>query len=125
VRSPQQNALLIILTHGWPGSIVEFMEVIGPLSDPAPYGERAEDAFHVVVPSLPGFAFSDKPVETGWDVNRIARAWATLMPRLGYGSSRVVRCRKYLTRTSAAGHAWARRQAKQDWTRSHRRSTSS
>jgi len=84
VRSPQQNALPIILTHGWPGSVVEFMEVIGPLSDPARYGGRAEDAFHVVVPSLPGFAFSDKPVETGWDVNRIARAWATLMPRLGY-----------------------------------------
>src|SRR3989449_7897449 len=67
LRSPQKNALPIILTHGWPGSVVEFMEV-----------------FHVVVPSLPGFAFSDKPVETGWDVNRIARAWATLMPRLGY-----------------------------------------
>jgi pimeloyl-ACP methyl ester carboxylesterase len=84
LRSPQQNALPIILTHGWPGSLVEFMEVIGPLSDPTRYGGRAEDAFHVVVPSLPGFAFSDKPVETGWDVNRIARAWATLMPRLGY-----------------------------------------
>src|SRR5882724_761989 len=84
VRSPQRNALPIILTHGWPGSVVEFMEVIGPLSDPTRYGGRAEDAFHVVVPSLPGFGFSDKPVETGWDVNRIARAWATLMPRLGY-----------------------------------------
>src|SRR5260221_9332529 len=84
MRSPQQNALPIILTHGRPGSVVEFMEVIGPLSDPTRYGGRAEDAFHVVVPSLPGFAFSDKPVETGWDVNRIARAWATLMPRLGY-----------------------------------------
>src|SRR6266436_4877590 len=73
MRSPQQNALPIILTHGWPGSVVEFMEVIGPLSDPARYGGNAEDAFHVVVPSLPGFGFSDKPVETGWDVNRIAR----------------------------------------------------
>ena len=60
------------------------MEIIGPLSDPTRYGGRAEDAFHVVVPSLPGFAFSDKPTETGWDVNRIARAWATLMQRLGY-----------------------------------------
>ena len=86
VRSPHQNALPIILTHGWPGSVVEFMEVIGPLSDPTRYGGRAEDAFHVVVPSLPGFAFSDKPVETGWDVNRIARAWATLMQLLGYDS---------------------------------------
>jgi len=84
VHSPQKNALPIILTHGWPGSVVEFMEVIGPLSDPVRYGGRAEDAFNVVVPSLPGFAFSDMPVETGWDVNRIARAWATLMPRLGY-----------------------------------------
>ncbi len=65
VRSPHRNALPIILTHGWPGSVVEFMEIIGPLSDPTRYGGRAEDAFHVVVPSLPGFAFSDKPVETG------------------------------------------------------------
>src|SRR5258708_6894954 len=84
VRSPHRNALPIILTHGWPGSFVEFMEIIGPLSDPTRFGGRAEDAFHVVVPSLPGFAFSDKAVETGWDVNRIARAWATLMQRLGY-----------------------------------------
>ena len=83
-RSPHPNALPIILTHGWPGSVVEFMEVIGPLSDPTRYGGKAEDAFHVVVPSLPGFAFSDKPAETGWDVSRIARAWATLMGRLGY-----------------------------------------
>jgi pimeloyl-ACP methyl ester carboxylesterase len=84
VRSPHKNALPIILTHGWPGSVVEFMEVIGPLSDPTRYGGSAEDAFHVVVPSLPGFAFSDKPRDTGWDVNRIARAWAALMSRLGY-----------------------------------------
>jgi pimeloyl-ACP methyl ester carboxylesterase len=84
VRSPHRNALPIILTHGWPGSVVEFMEIIGPLSDPTRYGGLAEDAFHVVVPSLPGFAFSDKPMETGWDVNRIARAWATMMQRLGY-----------------------------------------
>jgi pimeloyl-ACP methyl ester carboxylesterase len=84
VRSPHPNALPIILTHGWPGSFVEFMRIIGPLSDPTRYGGRAEDAFHVVVPSLPGFAFSDKPTETGWDVTRIARAWATLMQRLGY-----------------------------------------
>src|SRR5258706_314228 len=83
-RSPPSNALPIVLTHGWPGSFVEFMEVIGPLSDPPRHGGRAEDAFHVVVPSLPGFAFSDKPTETGWDVDRIARAWATLMQRLGY-----------------------------------------
>src|SRR5258708_10809957 len=84
MRSPQQNALPIILTHGWPGSVVEFMEVIGPLSDPTRYGGRAEDAFHVVVPSLPGFACSDKRFEAGWDLNRIPRAAATLIPRLGY-----------------------------------------
>ena len=84
VRSPHPNALPIILTHGWPGSFVEFMEVIGPLSDPTRFGGRAEDAFHVVVPSLPGFAFSDKPTETGWNIDRIARAWTTLMQRLGY-----------------------------------------
>jgi epoxide hydrolase len=84
VQSLHPNALPIIFTHGWPGSFVEFMEIIGPLSDPMRFGGRAEDAFHVVVPSLPGFAFSDKPTKTGWDVNRIARAWATLMQRLGY-----------------------------------------
>jgi epoxide hydrolase len=84
VQSPHPNALPIIITHGWPGSFVEFMEIIRPLSDPTRFGGRAEDAFHVVVPSLPGFAFSDKPTETGWDLNRIARAWATLMQRLGY-----------------------------------------
>jgi pimeloyl-ACP methyl ester carboxylesterase len=84
VRSQHANALPIILTHGWPGSFVEFLEIIGPLSDPTRHGGRAEDAFHVVVPSLPGFAFSDKPTETGWDVVRIARAWTTLMQRLGY-----------------------------------------
>ena len=84
VRSQHPNALPIILTHGWPGSFVEFMEIIGPLSDPTRFGGRAEDAFHVVVPSLPGFAFSDKPTETGWNVERIAHAWTALMQRLGY-----------------------------------------
>src|SRR5713101_9112902 len=82
VQSPHRDALPIIITHGWPGSFVEFMEIIRPLSDPTRFGGRAEDAFHVVVPSLPGFGFSDKPTETGWDLNRIARAWATLMQRL-------------------------------------------
>jgi pimeloyl-ACP methyl ester carboxylesterase len=83
-RSPHENALPIILTHGWPGSFVEFMEVINPLTDPTRFGGRAEDAFHVVVPSLPGFAFSEKPAEAGWGIDRIARAWATLMRRLSY-----------------------------------------
>ncbi|WP_373691569.1 epoxide hydrolase family protein [Hyalangium versicolor] len=84
VRSPHPNALPIILTHGWPGSIVEFLKIIGPLTEPTRYGGRAEDAFHVVIPSLPGFGFSDKPAETGWDVVRIAKAWGVLMQRLGY-----------------------------------------
>jgi pimeloyl-ACP methyl ester carboxylesterase len=82
--SPHHDALPIVITHGWPGSFVEFLEIIGPLSDPTRFGGFAADAFHVVVPSLPGFAFSDKPTETGWNLHRIARAWATLMQRLGY-----------------------------------------
>ena len=84
VRSQHENALPIILTHGWPGSVVEFLKVIGPLTDPTAHGGRAEDAFHVVIPSLPGYGFSDKPNEAGWGLPRIARAWAVLMDRLGY-----------------------------------------
>lgn len=84
VRSRHENALPIILTHGWPGSVVEFLKVIGPLTDPEAHGGRAEDAFHVVVPSMPGFGWSDKPAETGWTVVRTAQAWGTLMQRLGY-----------------------------------------
>jgi pimeloyl-ACP methyl ester carboxylesterase len=84
VRSPRKNALPIIITHGWPGSIVEILNVIGPLSDPAAHGGDAEDAFDVVVPSIPGYGFSGKPTTTGWDPEHIARAWAELMNRLGY-----------------------------------------
>jgi hypothetical protein len=84
VRSKHANALPLIITHGWPGSVMEFMKIIGPLTDPEAHGGRAEDAFHVVMPSLPGFGFSDKPVTTGWGVPRIAMAWITLMQRLGY-----------------------------------------
>jgi pimeloyl-ACP methyl ester carboxylesterase len=83
-RSSYTNAMPIIFTHGWPGSFVEFLEVIGPLTEPTRFGGNADDAFHVVIPSLPGFAFSDKPFETGWDVERIAKAWVMLMQRLGY-----------------------------------------
>jgi pimeloyl-ACP methyl ester carboxylesterase len=86
LRSKHPNALPIIITHGWPGSVVEFLKVIGPLTDPTAHGGTAEDAFHVVVPSLPGFGFSDKPAERGWGLPRIARAWAVLMRRLGYTS---------------------------------------
>jgi pimeloyl-ACP methyl ester carboxylesterase len=84
VRSSEPEALPLILSHGWPGSIVEFMEVIGPLTDPVGHGGEAKDAFHVVAPSLPGYGWSDKPATTGWGVERIADAWAGLMARLGY-----------------------------------------
>ncbi|MCE7003091.1 epoxide hydrolase 1 [Kibdelosporangium philippinense] len=84
VRSRHQDAMPLLLTHGWPGSVVEFVDAIGPLTDPTAFGGRAEDAFHVVIPSLPGFGFSGRPVETGWTFDRIARAWTQLMSRLGY-----------------------------------------
>lgn len=84
IRSQNENALPLLLTHGWPGSVLEFRDVIGPLTDPTRYGGKAEDAFHLVIPSLPGFGFSDKPATTGWSVPRIAMAWAKLMQRLGY-----------------------------------------
>ena len=83
-RSPHPDAFPLLITHGWPGSIVEFGKVIAPLTDPTAHGGRAEDAFHVVCPSLPGYGFSGKPVATGWNTSRIARAWETLMVRLGY-----------------------------------------
>jgi pimeloyl-ACP methyl ester carboxylesterase len=84
VKSPRENALPLIITHGWPGSIIEMLGVIGPLTDPAAHGGSIEDAFDVVVPSLPGYGFSPEPTEPGWAVGRIAQAWAELMRRLGY-----------------------------------------
>jgi epoxide hydrolase len=84
VRSRHADALPMVMTHGWPGSVVEFLKVIGPLTDPPAYGGDRSDAFHVVCPSLPGFGFSDKPTGTGWGIERIAAAWAELMARLGY-----------------------------------------
>ncbi len=84
VRSPHADALPLVMTHGWPGSIVEFQKVIEPLTDPTKHGGKASDAFHVVCPSLPGYGFSDKPTTTGWNVEKIGRAWSVLMPRLGY-----------------------------------------
>lgn len=83
-RSPEPDALPLILTHGWPGSVIEFLKVIGPLTDPAAHGAAGAPAFHVVAPSLPGYGFSDKPAVPGWGVERIAEAWITLMRRLGY-----------------------------------------
>jgi len=94
VKSRHENALPLIITHGWPGSVIELLGVIGPLTDPAAHGGRAEDAFDLVVPSLPGYGLSAEPAEAGWDPARIARAWAELMTRLGY------------TRYVAAGGDW-------------------
>jgi pimeloyl-ACP methyl ester carboxylesterase len=84
VRSKHPNALPVIITHGWPGSIIEQLKIIGPLTDPTAYGGQSDDAFDVVIPSLPGYGFSGKPTTTGWDPARIARAWVVLMKRLGY-----------------------------------------
>jgi pimeloyl-ACP methyl ester carboxylesterase len=84
VRSPHPDALPLVMTHGWPGSIIEFLKVLGPLTDPAGHGGDSADAFHVVCPSLPGYGFSDKPQRPGWGFERIAAAWTELMARLGY-----------------------------------------
>ena len=84
VKSRHEDALPLIMTHGWPGSVIELLETVGPLTDPTAHGGRAEDAFHLVLPSLPGYGFSGEPTELGWESGRIARAWAELMERLGY-----------------------------------------
>jgi pimeloyl-ACP methyl ester carboxylesterase len=84
VRSQHENALPLIVTHGWPGSVIEQLKIIDPLTNPTAYGANASDAFHLVIPSMPGYGFSTKPTETGWDPARIARAWIVLMKRLGY-----------------------------------------
>jgi pimeloyl-ACP methyl ester carboxylesterase len=94
VRSRHPNAMPVIITHGWPGSVFEQIKLIEPLTDPTAYGGRAEDAFDVVIPSLPGYGFSSRPTETGWDIERIGRAWDVLMKRLGY------------TRYAAQGGDW-------------------
>ena len=84
VKSPHANALPLVMTHGWPGSIIELLEIIGPLTDPTAHGGNEEDAFHLVLPSIPGYGFSDEPTEVGWGPIRIGRAWHELMRRLGY-----------------------------------------
>ncbi|HEY8113850.1 MAG TPA: epoxide hydrolase [Actinomycetes bacterium] len=86
VKSPHEHALPLIMTHGWPGSVIELLETVSPLTDPSAHGGRAEDACHLVLPSLPGYGFSGEPTEVGWDPGRVAQAWAELMRRLGYGS---------------------------------------
>jgi pimeloyl-ACP methyl ester carboxylesterase len=93
-RSAHPDALPLVLTHGWPGSVLEFLELLGPLTDPTAHGGSAADAFHVVLPSLPGYGLSDRPTSTGWGIDRTARAWAVLMERLGYA------------RYGAAGSDW-------------------
>jgi pimeloyl-ACP methyl ester carboxylesterase len=94
VRSPQENALPLIITHGWPGSVIEMLNVVGPLTDPTAHGGSAEDAFDLVIPSMPGYGFSARPATTGWDPVHIAQAWIALMRRLGY------------TRFAAQGGDW-------------------
>ena len=84
VRSQHEDALPLIMTHGWPGSVIELLETVGPLTDPTAYGGTPQDAFHLVLPSLPGYGFSSEPAELGWDAARTGRAWAELMKRLGY-----------------------------------------
>src|SRR5215467_507634 len=84
VRSHDEHALPLIMTHGWPGSVIELLDTVGPLTDPTAHGGQAEDAFHLVLPSLPGYGFSSEPAELGWNVGRVAQAWAELMRRLGY-----------------------------------------
>lgn len=106
VRSKEKNALPIIITHGWPGSIIEQMKIVGPLTDPTAYGGKPEDAFDVVIPSLPGYGFSGKPTEPGWNPVRIARAWATLMQRLGY--------KKYVAQGGDWGNAVSEQMALQE-----------
>jgi pimeloyl-ACP methyl ester carboxylesterase len=84
VKSPHPDALPLIMTHGWPGSVIELLETVGPLTDPTAHGGRAEDAFDLVLPSIPGYGFSAEPAEIGWYAGRVAQAWAELMNRLGY-----------------------------------------
>src|SRR4051794_13114139 len=84
VRSKHENALPVIVTHGWPGSVIEQLKIVDPLVNPTAHGGMPSDAFHVVIPSMPGYGFSEKPTTTGWDQARIGRAWAVLMKRLGY-----------------------------------------
>jgi len=84
VKSPHENALPLIMTHGWPGSVIELLETVGPLTDPTVHGGRAKDAFDLVLPSVPGYGFSPEPRELGWGPGRVAEAWAELMHGLGY-----------------------------------------
>ncbi len=106
VRSAHPNALPLIMTHGWPGSVIELLDTIGPLTDPTAHGGRAEDAFHLVLPSIPGYGFSDQPTELGWGPIRIGRAWDELMQRLGYFSGTSPRGQTWAPRSPTPWAAW-------------------
>ncbi len=104
VRSQHEGALPVLVTHGWPGSVVEQLKIVDPLVNPTAHGGTAEDAFDVVIPSIPGYGFSGKPSETGWGPERIARAWAVLMERLGYSDyARRHRSRRHSRRRRTGG----------------------
>lgn len=105
IRSRHENALPMIMTHGWPGSVIEFLKVIGPLTDPTAHGGTQDQAFHLIIPSLPGYGFSDKPTATGWGIDHIAAAWDALMQRLGYD--------RYVAQGGDWGSAVTRAMAKQ------------
>ena len=107
VRSKHEDALPLIVTHGWPGSVIEQMKIIEPLTNPTAHGGSASDAFHLVIPSMPGYGFSGKPTAPGWDPEHIARAWVVLMKRLGY---KQVRRRKAAIGARSSPSSWARRQ---------------
>ena len=116
VRSRHQDALPLIVTHGWPGSVIEQLKIIGPLTNPTAHGAPASDAFHLVIPSLPGYGYSGQPRATGWDLPRIARAWVVLMKRLGYRALRVARRRLGRSgheRDGGAGTSGAARHSRQ------------
>ena len=112
VRSKHEDALPLIVTHGWPGSIIEQMKIIDPLTNPTAHGGNASDAFHLVIPSMPGYGYSGKPTTTGWDCPHIARAWVVLMKRLGYtryrGARRRLGCGRHRTNGSACAAGVAR-----------------
>ncbi len=125
VRSKHDNALPLIVTHGWPGSIVEQMKIIDPLTNPTAHGASASDAFHLVIPSIPGYGYSGKPTTTGWDPAHIARAWVALMKRLGYtkicGARRRLGCGHHRTNGCAGGSGIARHSHQYAWRGSGRR----
>lgn len=108
IRSAEPDAVPLLLAHGWPGSILEFRDLVAPLTDPAAHGGDARQAFHLVIPSMPGFGFSDKPTEPGWNVGRVAGAYADLMQRLGYGDHWVAQGGDWgAAVVSALAHVWA------------------